>query len=201
MDSAIQTILSYWFGEIKDGFPIENRNSVWWSGGPAIDQSIRENFGKWVTKASSEKLEHWKDDPQGRMALIILLDQFTRNIYRGTSEAFAADPLALRLCLEGIDWQQDQKLSWIERAFFYLPLVHSEDLDNHRLCIQLEEKLVASVEREHQKNLQGFLDSAIEHKEIIERFGRYPHRNQVLQRISTPEELEYLREKNNRFGQ
>ena len=198
MHKEINKILDFWFGEIKDGFTVGNRGKLWYMGGEETDNKIKELFGDLVKGAS--KLEDWKEIAKGRLALIILLDQFTRNVYRRTKEAFASDEYALKLCKEGLQLEQDKQLCFVHRFFFYHPLEHSESLEDQELCIKLIEQVMQEVKEENKKRVEGFLRYAKQHRDIIEKFGRFPHRNEIFGRKSTEKELEYLKS-GIRFGQ
>src|SRR5262249_54453897 len=136
---------------------------------------------------------NWSQSPRSRLALIIVLDQFSRTIHRGTAQAFAQDPKALGLALEGIDvgHYAALKTSW-EKTFFFLPLGHSEELANLKQAVNLAEELVKDARQKHRSMLEFSANQARRHRDVIVRFGRHPHRNEVLGRQSTPEELEYL---------
>ncbi|GAB3477117.1 DUF924 family protein [Marinomonas epiphytica] len=201
MTIAIERILEFWFGPMQNGWPCTNKNSIWWGGGEVLDRSIQQEFGSLLQQAANDELAAWKEEPKGRMALIILLDQFSRNIYRNQSQAFAADSLAQKYCLEGIEIGYDQTLQTAEKLFFYLPLVHSETLPNHEKAVTLFSEVVATARPEHYEHTTKFLESAYEHKAIIEEYGRYPYRNKVLGRVSTPAEMVYLASSPNTFGQ
>lgn len=196
-----EAVLRYWFGEIVDGFPSEDRDQLWWVGGPEVDREIRERFDHLLSAAADGRHDDWKREPRGRLALILLLDQFTRNIYRGTECAFSHDDKALSLCLEGLELGQDRRLGTIERCFFYMPLEHSEHLKHQHRCVRLFSELVEVAPPERRKRMRGYVDFADQHKAIIERFGRFPHRNHILKRASTPEETHYLSGKHVSFGQ
>lgn len=194
-DPRIQEVLNYWFGDLKtaDDYPKE-KSRIWFSGGMAIDQEIRDRFGDLVQEAASHKLDEWKKTPRGRLALIILVDQFTRNIFRGTPEAFALDSIAQELTLEGLSLGEDQTLFPVERAFFYLPLEHAENLVLQKLSIAHFNKLAAEAPA-----FTSNADYAMRHYVIIEKFGHFPHRNAILGRDSTPEEVEFLKGPNSSF--
>lgn len=195
-------ILNFWFGELRDGeVPPESLRKMWWTKDKDIDYYIRSNFGSDLVRAKNEELSGWESYPKGALALIILLDQFSRNIYRGTPEAFSQDKQALRIAQNGIERGFDKELHPVERTFFYMPLMHSEDLN-----IQIESlKLFGELERSFasRPELAGMLTGnrkyAERHCEIIERFGRYPHRNEILGRESTYEELEFLKKPGSSF--
>lgn len=196
----INQILDFWFGELKDGFTITNRGKLWYMGGEEVDSEIKEKFGEVIEKACNKELESWKETAKGRLALIILLDQFTRNVYRKSKEAFAYDSYALELCNEGIELGHDKELCFIHRFFLYQPLEHSEKLEDQELCIELFEKVKEEVPEEKKKRVDSFIGYAINHRDIIKKFGRFPHRNEVLGRKNTSEEVKYL-QKAERFGQ
>ncbi len=147
------------------------------------------------------ELDHWKQTARGRLALIILLDQFSRNVYRGTAAAFAQDEAALALCTEGIELGQDRELEPCERTFFYMPLEHAEDAEAQALCVRKFREVAADAPAPWRDIFERNVDYANQHKEIVDRFGRFPHRNAVLGRASTPDEDAYLADDAPRFGQ
>ena len=198
--NEINKILYFWFGEIKDSFTVGNRGKLWYMGGEETDNKIRELFGDLVKRAGNKELEDWKETPEGRLALIILLDQFTRNVYRKTKDAFAYDEYAQKLCKEGLQLEHDKQLCFIHRFFFYHPLEHSEKLEDQELCIKLIEQVKEEVSEQLKKRVESFLNYAKQHRDVIKKFGRFPHRNEVLGRTSTADELEYLKS-GIRFGQ
>ncbi|WP_100640268.1 DUF924 family protein [Marinobacter salexigens] len=194
-------ILDFWFGELdENGLPDSHHRNRWFQSNRKFDQEIRRRFFSMVLFASEQGLDHWRKHAGGRLAEIILLDQFTRNIYRGVGLAFEQDKLANKLCKEAMHKGCDVALPPIQRAFIYMPLQHSERLDDQGLSVECYGQLVASTEGVLQEFLKSFLHSAQDHQEIIERFGRFPHRNQALGRPSTEAEDEYLRTAQ-RFGQ
>jgi uncharacterized protein (DUF924 family) len=194
--SAPEEVLSYWFPEgIDDADPETRRRQGqrWMAGGPEVDREITERFGDVLERARRGELDRWADTPRGRLALIVVLDQFSRHVYRGTPEAYAQDEKALRLALEGIDSGMDRELGAMERVFFWLPLGHSEDLALHERGVVHAEEDAANAPP-HRRALSDFgVSQAKAAREVIARFGRHPHRNEILGRESTPEELEYLR--------
>lgn len=167
------------------------RRMKWFAGGKAVDEEIRVRFGPLLDAANKGLLDSWKEHPRSALALIILLDQFSRTIHRGSAAAFASDERALQASLHFIANGWDKHLSEHERLFVYLPLEHSEDPDMMRLSLKKNGELT---------NVPAAFQYARQHADILERFGRYPHRNEVLGRTSTPEETEYLRGAE-RFGQ
>ncbi len=152
--SEINIILDFWFGEIRDGFTIEDRNGFWFMPNESVDKTIKGKFGDLVTEAGSGKLKKWGSSPRGCLALIILLDQFTRNIYRGSAEAFQYDNDARRICKHGIKDGTDKKLEIIERCFYYLPLEHTENIEDQQLCLELLKKILGSNIEKHRDKIE-----------------------------------------------
>ena len=200
MPELWQQLQSFWFGELKDGYPRESRHALWFGGGAAVDAEIRERFGPTVEKAMNGGFSEWEGDARGEMALVLLLDQMTRNIYRGEARAFDGDARARRIVVNALAEGRDRQLAPVERAFFYLPLEHSEQLADLERCVQLFEELLALAPPEQRGFAESQLDYAVRHRAVIKRFGRYPYRNAVLGRTSTPEELAWLID-GERFGQ
>ncbi len=195
-------ILDFWFGELDEmGLPDAFHRNRWFRSSKAFDQEIRRRFLSLTLIASEEGLEHWRKEPGGTLAELILLDQFSRNIYRGSSLAFGNDKLALRICKQAMAKSQDVNLPPVLRGFFYMPLQHSERLQDHNLAIERYEQLVASSEGILRAFLESFLESARDHHKIIDTFGRFPHRNHALKRSSSAEEQAYLAGNQKRFGQ
>lgn len=176
-----QPVIEFWFRELTP--------PQWWVKDSALDAEIKRRFGELLETAKRVRLSEWHGQPRGRLAEIIVLDQFSRNIYRDSPEAFAADELALERCLAAIACKDDRSLTRTERAFLYMPLMHSEEADMHVLAVELFRLL----------GNDNTLDFEYKHKAIIDRFGRYPHRNAILGRESTPEELFFLTQPNSTF--
>ena len=168
------SVIQFWFEEISPG--------QWFKGGPALDETLRRRFGYLLASARCGELAAWRSTPQGRLAEIILLDQFSRNIYRGTADAFSADVLALVLAQEAVRAGCDRELSADMRAFLYMPYMHSESAKIHEEALRLF----------NQPGLEKTFAYEVEHKAIIDRFGRYPQRNKALGRESTSEEAQFL---------
>jgi uncharacterized protein (DUF924 family) len=194
-----QKILSYWFPpgiHEADAEAYREQWLRWFAGGPEIDGEIAERFGGVLERARRGELDLWAETPRGRLALIIVLDQFSRSVYKGTPLAYAQDPAALRLAQEGIEAGMDRGMEVAERLFFMMPLGHAEGPDHLEridLAVRGAEEQVYLAPA-HLKPLYEFsLGQARAHRDVIARFGRHPHRNAVLRRASTPEELEYLR--------
>jgi len=200
--ARIDAILDFWFRAKELTAPqIDGRMDVWFGEDPVFDHEIEKEFSGDVDLASVGKLDHWGSDPRGRLALIILLDQFRRNIYRGSADAFSKDGAALKLCIEGAMEKRDQGLAPIERAFFYMPLQHSESRKVQAKSVDIFNKLAQAVSPTYRETFETIAQFAELHRDIIEQFGRFPHRNKVLGRANTPEESEYLAGDNPSFGQ
>ncbi|WP_417518268.1 DUF924 family protein [Marinobacter sp.] len=194
-------ILDFWFGDFDEhGLPDSFHRNRWFRSSKRFDQEIRRRFLSMVLFASEQGLDHWRKAAGGRLAEIILLDQFSRNIFRGGALAFEQDRLANKLCKEAMRKGHDMALPPMQRAFIYMPLEHSERLEDQALSVECYEQLVASSSGVLQEFLKSFLRSARDHQAIIGRFGRFPHRNQALNRPSTEAEKEYLASAS-RFGQ
>ncbi|MEX1364977.1 MAG: DUF924 family protein [Nannocystaceae bacterium] len=198
----IEAILVFWFGELSGPHDIDpSKNSLWWAGGEAVDQEVRERFGERVGQALAQQLEHWTESPRGTLALVILLDQFTRNIGRGTPEAFAGDALAVAVVELALQRGDDQHLRPVERGFLYMPLMHAEDREIGLRCLEVFERLAKDIAALDREGYPDFLSAAKAHQEIVQRFGRYPHRNAILGREPTAEEEQFLASGGPSFGQ
>ena len=194
------SVLNYWFGTDTDDAKLANeRASLWWSKKPSVDDEIRRRFKPLVMTAGQVPLSDWASTPHGRLALILLTDQFPRNIFRGQPESFGFDKIALELTLQGLAAEEDKWLRPIERVFFYLPLEHSENLEHQHRAVELLRELGREVPDSQRPTFEGFLKFALRHHAIIEEFGRFPHRNAILGRTSTPEEIEFLKQPGSSF--
>ena len=193
MIADINKVLCFWFGTETDQKEIIRQQSdLWWGKDANTDLNITERFGELYQLAINNELDNWLNSIKGQLALIIVLDQFSRVINRDSPDAFSQDSKALKIALEGIGKNYDRSLSFIERVFYYMPLEHSENLDNQCQCVELFQKLLFEVPKDFKDGFQGYLQFAEKHKEVIERFRRFPHRNKVLNRLSSAEELEFL---------
>jgi uncharacterized protein (DUF924 family) len=193
MNEDAEEVLRFWFSSLPhDDHAAMVRQMEWWFRGGA-DSEIVERFPPLLERAVRGELDIWSHNPRSRLALIIVLDQFSRTIHRGTAQAFAQDPKALGLALEGIGVGHYAALEtpW-EKTFFFLPLGHSENLANLERAVKLAEELAREAPQEFRGTLKFSANQARGHRDIIARFGRHPHRNEILGRQSTPEELEYL---------
>ncbi|MFV8570760.1 DUF924 family protein [Marinobacter sp. SBS5] len=194
-------LLDFWFGELDDqGLPDKFHRGRWFRSDRAFDQEIRRRFMSLVVFASEQGLESWRANPGGCLAEIILLDQFTRNIYRGTSLAFEHDRLARERCKAAMRRGFDVALPSVMRAFVYMPLQHSERSEDQELSVQCYRQLAATEGGLLGEFLESFVQSAEDHREVVRQYGRFPHRNRALGRISSEEEEFYLRG-GSRYGQ
>jgi uncharacterized protein (DUF924 family) len=193
-------VLSFWFGEGADSATTaKSQAELWWGRNPATDELLQERFGAPVSAAAAGVLDHWTGSPRGRLALILLLDQLPRAIHRGSPAAYATDAKALDTARRGLASGADRLLRPIERVFFYLPFEHSERLPDQEHSVELFRGLLAAVPEGQRGPFATFLDFAERHREVIARFGRFPHRNAILGRKSTAEELEFLAEPGSTF--
>lgn len=184
--STPREILDFWFGrEGEEGYG--EFREAWFTKDPEFDQDVRDRFEGAYEEAAAGRLEHWKDEARSCLALIILLDQFTRNMFRGDPKTYATDDKAREAARHAVEHAYDRELFPYERLFVYLPFEHSEDLEDQLFSVELFRGLAADIGSE---DLLGY---AVRHLEIIERFGRFPHRNEILGRATTPEEAEFLR--------
>ena len=194
-------ILDFWLGDgLTLGWPTQNLNERWFRGGAALDQEIKARFGPEVRLAVQGGLQDWETQLHSRLALVILLDQFTRNVFRGTGQAFEGDVRAQQLTLQTLAHQEDQQLPWIGRVFIYMPLMHAEDAALQAKSVACFSQLMVDAPEALKPQLQGNLDFARQHQGIIARFGRFPYRNAALGRTSTSEEKDFLLT-GPRFGQ
>jgi uncharacterized protein (DUF924 family) len=198
----ISRVLSFWFKDHELTAPqIDARMETWFGEDPVFDHEIEKEFADDVDEASSGALDHWARQPQGRLALILLLDQFRRNIHRGTAKAFEKDKVALKLCVEGAMEKKDKGLTPIQRVFFYMPLQHAESRRVQAKSVEIFRKLADAVSPTYRETFETVVQFAELHRDIVERFGRFPHRNKLLGRKNTPEEEEYLAGDTMTFGQ
>lgn len=193
---TIESILAFWFGAdadvVSDPVVAQRQGKMWWSKADAIDRAIAQRFAVCTEQAATLQLQHWRATPHGWLALLILSDQFPRNMYRGTPRAFEYDAFALQTALDGIDLGIDRQLRPIQRVFFYLPLEHAESLAHQEHALQLFTSLAQEVPAAQQGAFAGFVDFARRHHDVVARFGRFPHRNVILGRLSSADEEAFL---------
>ena len=205
MIEQIESVLEFWFGRGQTATAqtanqvAEQKTPLWWHKNADTDQEIIDRFAATTEAVASGQLDHWADSSRGLLALIICTDQFPRNMHRDSPKAFACDPLALGFARQCVDGQAEQHLAPIERVFTYLPFEHSEELAEQQRSVALYQALVQSVGPDETELFNGYLDFAHKHHQIIARFGRFPHRNRVLRRRSTDEELAFLEQPGSSF--
>ncbi len=198
----IEEVLSFWFMEKTLSAPqIDGRMDTWFGEDPVFDEEIAKEFADDIEKASDGKLDHWAHEPRGRLALILLLDQFRRNIFRNTAQAFETDKAALKLCVEGAIEKKDKGLTPIHKAFFYMPLQHAESRKAQAKAREVYHRLAEAVSPTYKETFETIAQFADLHADIVERFGRFPHRNKLLNRENSTEEEEYLAGDGPSFGQ
>ena len=193
-DQSIEEILDFWFGDPPEGDERPRGKELWFVKSAAVDRQISKKFGRLVDKAVAGELDDWASTPKGRLAVIILLDQFNRNIHRERPEAYRGDEAALQLCYDGLDDAMDKALTTEQRCFFYMPMMHAEDTDAQLACVDTFQELVDEVSGEAKELCESFLKHAREHRDVVERFERFPHRNPILGRTSTPDESAFLQQ-------
>jgi len=192
-DNKIAEILYFWFGEGRTTLEVcAEKNPLWWSKNQEVDAEIRERFADVTEDVNNGVLDHWQQDAEGILASIIALDQFPRNMFRGTAKSFAFDTLAREFAQKALEQGMDAQLIPVRRVFLYMPFEHSEDINDQDLCVNLFRQLLDQATTEERQQFADWLDFAERHREIIRRFGRFPHRNEILERPSTAEEREFL---------
>jgi len=196
-----EVVLSFWIGDALLGAEAaQKQHKLWFQKSVQTDEQIAARFLPTLTALANGEAYDWAErGPRARLAAIIVLDQFSRNIFRGDKLAFAHDRMALGLTKEGLMIGADKPLHTIEKIFFYLPLEHSERMADQDLCVDLYAKLTASCEPECKEMMESTLDFAKRHRVIIKQFGRFPHRNEILGRPSTPEEAAFLKQPGSGF--
>ena len=206
MDEA-RSVREFWFGHTPHSAAALNQRMRFWFGGEPTDlrvrrdAAIRERFAALLERAAGGELAAWADGPRRRLSLVILFDQFPRQIYRGTARAFAYDAQALALTLSGMQSAADAALDVVERIFFYMPLQHAESREVQDESVAAYRRLREEAPQPLRATFESALRSAETHRSVIERFGRFPGRNGALERASTPEETKWLKEGGESFGQ
>ncbi|MBS0290033.1 MAG: DUF924 domain-containing protein [Proteobacteria bacterium] len=192
VDMRVEEVLSFWFDYTNHGQTLYTRE-IWWQKNEAFDNTIREEFSELRHDAIAGKLNKWLETPRGTLAYIILIDQFSRNLFRGTAQMYEHDNLALQAALNGIDKGFDQNLSLTERVFFNMPFEHSESLEFQKLSLKLFEKIVQVAPADVKSIAENYYNFAQDHYNIIKKFNRFPHRNKILKRKSTQAEEIFLK--------
>jgi uncharacterized protein (DUF924 family) len=199
MDQAL-ALLDFWFGDLCDGFSDDAHRRLWFAGGEVFDTECRTRFSSLAAQAADGALDHWLETPQSCLAFILLCDQIPRNIHRGTPMAFASDGPALNAARAGVARKLDLGLAFDQRCFFYLPFEHSESLIDQHTAVGLFSQLRDQTPGGFKHLTGNYLQHAHQHRDIIQRFGRFPHRNAVLGRTSSDEEHDFLKTHSG-FGQ
>lgn len=189
----IDDVLDFWFGaDAGEVATLAYGEALWFAGGEAIDATCRARFGALVEAARRGDCDAWADTARGRLALLVVLDQFGRNVHRGAAAAFAGDDRAQTLALDGLRLGHDRALARPRRVFCYMPLEHAEDLALQDRCVALFRALAGEAPELQRASYVDFLGYAQRHRDVVARFGRFPHRNAMLGRESTPAERDYL---------
>ncbi len=201
MNPEAAAVLDFWLGVHTDSNTLNARNKLWFTVSESTDRNIEQRFGDLLSRAIAGQLDHWRSTSRGTLALIILLDQFSRNIFRGSPRAFAQDDTALGLAAAAIANGSDRDLDEVERAFLYMPFQHAEDQDAQNRSVALYHELNAQSREAFRNATDNFLRYAQEHRAIVAQFGRFPHRNAILGRAATREEAEFLISDERSYGQ
>ena len=200
MVATPEAVLDYWFGAAGTALEIAERQSKLWFGKqPEKDREISERFAPTFNAVISGSLDDWATTPRGRLALVIVLDQFPHHIHRDTPDAFAQDAKALALSLAALATGEDKSLTLIERVFLYLPLEHAESIAMQDLSVVQYQQLMDEADESERALFANFLDYAHKHRDVVLRFGRFPHRNAILGRASSVEEIAFLKQPGSRF--
>lgn len=201
-DERPENVIDFWFGDAAmSPAHAKQRDKIWFECSPEFDRDIERRFSAVHGRACRGELHGWSRSPSGSLALILVLDQFPRNMFRGTSRAFATDALAARTAIDLIESGGDMSLAPLQRLFAYMPLQHAEELERQALSLQKNRQLAVSVAPEWTELFEMYYRYAQLHCDIIQRFGRFPHRNRALARQSRPEEIAYLAAGAETFGQ
>lgn len=188
-----QDVLAFWY-DTTPAQPSKSAQMAWWKKSDAFDARIRETFSLTWEQARAGELDHWNQTPEGRLALVIVLDQFSRNLNRGDAKSWTQDPMALAQTVAALDAGEDKLLPLNGRLFLYMPLEHAEDVDSQERSLACFKAMNAEFGGQ-----DHLVDYAEQHANIVRRFGRFPHRNAVIGRESTPEELAFLKGPNSSF--
>ena len=200
MIATPEAVLDCWFGAPGPATEVVARQRpLWFAKSAANDQIVTTRFAETLVAAGQGDLDNWAASPRGRLALIVVLDQFPHHVHRGHGQSFAYDARSLALALNMIEHGEDARVTPIERVFVYLPLEHAESIEMQDRSVALYEKLVNEAAADERQLFEGFLDYARKHRDVVARFGRFPHRNELLGRPSTPEEIEFLKQPGSRF--
>lgn len=200
MPAQAEDVLDFWFGAPGSASGIAGRQFKLWFGKSAThDRTVTQRFSATLKAASAGRLDRWAATPRGRLALVVVLDQFPHHIFRSQPQAFATDPQALAMSMAALAAGEDQLLAPIERVFLYLPLEHAESLERQDQSVACYEKLARESAADERGLFDDFLKYARSHRDVVARFGRFPHRNEILGRVSSAAEAEFLKQPGSRF--
>ena len=192
-DNEVEEVLGFWFGELdQEGRAGAEVKARWWRKDPAFDQLVRDCFGALHEAVLAGQRDTWLATPRGRLAFVIVLDQFSRNMFRGSGRMHDGDARAAEVAAEGVALGIDRQLAHDERGLFYMPFMHSESLGDQDRCVELFSSWRDELSGAPREQVVGLLGYADKHRDIVRRFGRFPHRNALLGRELTPEEIEFL---------
>lgn len=201
MTDTVEMILDFWFADaVASAEALNRRAKLWFRPTEAFDREIQRNFGALPERALRGELDAWLEEARSALALILVLDQFPRNLFRSTAQAFSFDGKACTAALAALEAGFDRELDPLEASFLYLPLEHAEDLPLQNRAVELFERLAGRALPQLRPRFEAFAAYARRHREVIRRFGRFPHRNTTLGRPSTAEELSYLESGGDTFG-
>lgn len=199
-ETDYETVLEFWFGSLDArGAANEEKSRRWFEKNADFDREIERRFGALHAALRRGENSHWLRTPRGALATLIVFDQFSRNMFRNTKQMFETDPQALAIAKELVARGKDREFRFAERSFVYMPFMHSEALADQERCVELFTAFRDELEGELRERCEYSLDFAVRHRDIIQRFGRFPHRNAILGRASTPEELKFLEQPGSSF--
>jgi uncharacterized protein (DUF924 family) len=195
-----ERVLEFWFGPLDArGCASQAKSRAWFEKNEPFDREIEQRFGALHAVLARGEKEDWHASARGALAAVIVLDQFSRNMFRNTKQMFESDPRALSIATALVDRGADRKLAFDERGFVYMPFMHSEKLADQERCVELFRTFRDEHIGDLRERCQYSLGYAERHRDIVRRFGRFPHRNAILERESTPEELEFLKQPGSSF--
>lgn len=197
---TVDDVLSFWFGELDDeGFAAADVSARWWRKDADFDREVREGYCGLIDALTAGEGEAWRETARGCLAYVIVLDQLTRNAFRGTGRMYAADQRAHAATVGAIETGLDRQLPAAMRVFLYMPLMHCEEVASQHRCVEVFEALTAELSGAARERVAGNVGYAEQHRDIVARFGRFPHRNSLLGRESTAEEVAFLEEPGSSF--
>ena len=192
--SAAEAVLEFWLGDLDEhGLASSEKSKAWWKKSQSFDQEIKERFADDSAAILAGKHDDWPETPRGTLAAVIVLDQFSRNMYRDQAEMYAGDALALKLATDAIKKGFDRQLPTDARVFLYMPFMHAEDVAMQDRCVELFAAMLSDVDEAAKGRIQSNHEFAVQHRDIVAKWGRFPHRNKIVGRDSTAEEVEFLK--------